>query len=191
MLQSALRNSVTSYFGDQLEINKDDPSKTWKVPRFILGLDSNTNKQKNNFLIEDKLVTDSLDIANGFNNFFVSIDPKLANNLKNDIDPLSYVNYNINSIVVQEVSSNQVREVINSLNNSSPGHDELPPFVAKACMNELIEPITHMVNESLKSGLFPSELELARVVPISKSGDPSLLTNYRPISVLFFFFKKI
>ena len=154
VLHSALRNSVTSYFGDQLEINKDDISKTWKVLRFILGLDSNTNKQKNNFLIEDKLVTDSLDIANGFNNFFVSIGLKLANNLKSDIDPLSYVNYNINSIVVQEESSNQVKEVINSLNNSSPGHDELPPFVAKACMDEFIEPITHMINESLKSEYF-------------------------------------
>ena len=186
VLHSALRSSVTSYFGDQLEINKDDISKTWKVLRFILGLDSNTNKQENNFLIENKLVTDSLDIANGFNNFFVSIGPKLANNLKSDIDPLSYVNYNINSIVVQEVSSNQVREVINSLNNSSPGHDELPPLVARACMDKLIEPMTHMVNESLKSGLFPSELKLARVVPIFKSGDPSLLTNYRSISVLFF-----
>ena len=70
----------------------------------------------------------NLDIANGFNNFFVSIGPKLANNLKSDIDPLSYVNNNINSIVVQEVSCSQVREVINSLNNSSPGHDELPPL---------------------------------------------------------------
>ena len=70
-------------------------------------------------------MTDILDIANGFNNFFVSIGRKLANNLKSDIDPLSYVNYNINSIVAQEVSSNQVREVIHSLNNSSPGHDEL------------------------------------------------------------------
>ena len=190
VLHSALRNSVTSYFGDQLEINKHDISKTWKVLRFILGFDSNTNKQKNNFLIEDNLVTDSLDIANGFNNFFVSIGPKLANNLKSDIDPLSYVNYSINSIVVQEVSSNQVREVINSLNNSSPGHDELPPFVAKACMDEFIEhAITHMINESLKSGVFPSELKLARVVPIFKSGDPSLLTNYRPISVLSFFSK--
>ena len=75
------------------------------------------------------------------------------------------------------------------LNNSSPGHDKLPPFVAKACMDELIEPITHVVNESLKSGLFPSELKFARVVPIFKSGDPSLLTNYRPISVLSFFQK--
>ena len=56
-------------------------------------------------------------------------------------------------------------------------------------MDELIEPITHIVNESLKSGLFPSELKLARVVPIFKSVDPSLLTNYRPISVLSFFSK--
>ena len=56
------------------------------------------------------------------------------------------------------VSFNQIREVINSLNNSSPGHDELSPFVAKACINEFIEPITHMINKSLKSGVFPSEL---------------------------------
>ena len=56
VLHSALRNSVTSYFGDQLEINKDEISKTWKVLRFILGLDSNMNKQKNDFLIEDKLL---------------------------------------------------------------------------------------------------------------------------------------
>ena len=66
VLHSTLRNSVTSYFSDQLEINKNDISKTWKVLQFILGLDYNTNKQKNNFLIEGKLVTDNLNIANGF-----------------------------------------------------------------------------------------------------------------------------
>ena len=66
---------------------------------------------------------------------------------------------------------------------------ELPPFMAKACMDEFLEPITYMINESLKSGVFPSELKLARVVPIFKSGDPSLLTNYRPISVLSLFSK--
>ena len=79
--------------------------------------------------------------------------------------------------------------MINSLNNSSPGHDELPPYVAKSCIEGLIQPITYLANESLQSGIFPSELKLARVVPIFKSGDPSLLTNYRPISVLSFFSK--
>ena len=56
-------------------------------------------------------------------------------------------------------------------------------------MEGFIEPITYLINESLTSGVFPSELKLARVVPIFKSGDPSLLTNYRPISVLSFFSK--
>ena len=79
--------------------------------------------------------------------------------------------------------------MINSLNNSSSGHDVLPPFVAKTCINEFIEPITYMINESLKSGVFPSELKIARIVPIFKSGDPSLLNSYRPISVLSFFSK--
>ena len=152
-----------------------------------------------NFLIEDTLVTDSLDIANGFNNFFVYIGPKLAKDITSHNDPLSYVNININSIVTTDISGNQIREVVNSLNNSSPGHDELPPFVAKTCMEGYIEPITHLVNDSplstacvplsYTSGIFPSELKLARVVPIFKSGDPSLLTNYRPISVLSFFSK--
>ena len=127
---------------------------------------------------------DSLDIANGFNNCLVSVGPKLANNLKSDIDPLSYVNYNINSIVVPEVSCIQVREVNNSLNNSSPG-----PIIAKACIDGFIEPITYLINESLTFGVFLYELKLASVVPIFKSGDPSLLTNYRPIFVLSFFSK--
>ena len=52
-----------------------------------------------------------------------------------------------------------------------------------------MQPLTFLINSSLKSGVFPSELKLARVVPILKAGDSSDLTNYRPISVLTFFAK--
>ena len=37
--------------------------------------------------------------------------------------------------------------------------------------------------------MFPSELKLAKVVPLFKSGDSSQITNYRPISILSFFSK--
>ena len=63
--------------------------------------------KKNNkikFLIDNRLVTDSLDIANCFNNIFVSIGPKLAKDLTHDIDPLSDVDYNVNSIITLEIS---------------------------------------------------------------------------------------
>ena len=44
--------------------------------------------------------------------------------------------------------------------------------------------LEHLINLSLTQGIFPNELKIARVVPIFKSDDPCLLTNYRPISIL-------
>ena len=39
--------------------------------------------------------------------------------------------------------------------------------------------------------VFLSELKLAKVVPIFKSGDLTKMSNYRPISILSFFFSTI
>ena len=91
-----------------------------------------------------------------------------------------------NSIVLTDVTFTEVRNVIASLNNSSSGHDEFPPFVGKSCVDAYIEPLTHLINVSLKSGVFPSELKLAKVVPIFKARNTSAINNYRPISVSFF-----
>jgi len=41
-----------------------------------------------------------------------------------------------------------------------------------------------MVNSSLTNGIFPENLRNAGVCPISKAGEKSDLTNYRPISLL-------
>ena len=59
----------------------------------------------------------------------------------------------------------------------------------KLCVDSYIEPLTFLNNSSLKTGVFPSELNLARGVSPFKAGDSSALTNYRPISVLTFFVK--
>ena len=91
------------------------------------------------------------------------------------------------SMVLTDVTSTEVRNVIASLKNSSSGHDEFPPFVGNSCVDAFIEPLTHLINLSLRSGVFPSELKLAKVVPIFKAGDTSAINNYRPIFVLSFF----
>ena len=48
----------------------------------------------------------------------------------------------------------------------------------------IITPLTHVLNVSLLTGIFPSEMKTANVVPIFKSGDPEIFTNYRPVSIL-------
>lgn len=50
---------------------------------------------------------------------------------------------------------------------------------------DIICPIlVHLINLSLRTGVFPDKLKIAKVVPIYKSGDASNFSNYRPVSVL-------
>ena len=48
----------------------------------------------------------------------------------------------------------------------------------------IIQPFTHIVNLSLKTGIMPDLCKIAVVTPIHKGGDPTDPGNYRPISIL-------
>ena len=189
ILHSSLRNAEIQYYSEQYELNICYMFKGWKVLKTILALNNNSEKRKLCLTVNNVAVTNSKDIANGFNEFFVSIGPELAKDIHSDINPLTYVNNINNSIAIFDVSCEEVRNIIHSLKNSSAGHDEFPTFVGKLCVDSYIEPLTFLINSSLRTGVFPSELKLARVVPIFKAGESSALTNYRPISVLTFFTK--
>ena len=93
--------------------------------------------------------TEKILLIIGFNDFFVSIGPKLAKDIHSNINPLTYV-HNINdSIAVFDVSYVEVANVIHSLKNSSAGHDEFPTFVGKQCVDSFIDPLTFLINFSL------------------------------------------
>ena len=67
----------------------------------------------------------------------------------------------------------------------------MPASILKQCIDIYIDPLTYLINLSINQGIFPSELKIAKVIPIYKSDDKQLIRNYRPISVLPFFSKKI
>ena len=46
------------------------------------------------------------------------------------------------------------------------------------------KPLTIIINQSLKTGIFPEALKIAKVKPLYKKGDNFCLNNYRPISLL-------
>ena len=59
----------------------------------------------------------------------------------------------------------------------------------KESINYISEPLTDIINLSINSGVVPDQMKLARVVPLFKSGDKRLFSNYRPVSVLPIFSK--
>ena len=48
----------------------------------------------------------------------------------------------------------------------------------------IITPLTLVINQIFNTGIFPDKLKIAKVVPIFKKGDNTLMNKYRPISLL-------
>ena len=97
-----------------------------KRPEFRTLHDLRNYSQKKTFSIDNVLIHNSGKLANEFNTFLVSIGHNLAKYITCNVNPLFYVNSGNDSIVFQYVSVAQVRNVITSLKESTPGWN---PFV--------------------------------------------------------------
>ena len=82
------------------------------------------------------------------------------------------------------MDENELFDILLELNNSSAGHDGISIKMLKLMNNYIVGPLVHIFNTSFVQGKVPDALKIARVVPILKKGDPSIFSNYRPISVL-------
>ena len=65
--------------------------------------------------------------------------------------------------------------------------DEISSVVVTAVILKISVLLNTIINLSLNSGQFPSQLKIAKIIPIYKSSDKQEVCNYRPISVLPFF----
>ena len=86
------------------------------------------------------------------------------------------------------VNEDNINEAINRLKNKSLS---ISNKIIKSANNSLIQPLMLISNQMLLTGEFPSDLKISRVKPLFKSGDASLFSNYRPISLLPSLSKKI
>ena len=88
------------------------------------------------------------------------------------------------SIFLNPVTPDEIISIIKSLKNGAPGYDEINATTLKLCISDIAMPLSFICNRSLVEGIFPSELKLANVIPLFKSGNPMLFNNYRPVSLL-------
>ena len=67
---------------------------------------------------------------------------------------------------------------------TSAGPDAISSKLLKLMLPHIISPVCHIFNLSLKSGYIPVQLKTAKIIPIYKSEESNIFTNYRPISLL-------
>lgn len=83
------------------------------------------------------------------------------------------------------VNKDIVLRTITQLKSSySCGHDSISNNTIKIIKNEISECLALIINQSFRTAIFPTQLKIAKVVPIHKKNDKHDVKNYRPISVL-------
>lgn len=162
-----------------------NPKVLWKNINSIV---SRASKSENTKLLN--VMTSPIDSVNHANEYFACVGKKLAEDISQNFDK-DLPRYNnemsmqLNSFVLLDTDPTEVNDVIISLKSSSAsGWDNIPSSFIKLAKNELIPIICHLTNLCFKKGIFPLLLKKSIITPVYKSGDESILGNYRPISVL-------
>ncbi len=92
--------------------------------------------------------------------------------------------HNLN-FTFHNVNEEEINQIIDKLApKTSFGFDALSSKLMKTVKDVLIKPITIIINQMLNTGIFSDKLKVAKITPIFKNDDETLLTNYRPISFL-------
>ena len=83
------------------------------------------------------------------------------------------------------MTEQEINEICSSLRvETTTGFDNVPMSIIKESICSISAPLTYIFNLSITSGIVPTELKTARAIPLFKTDDKSLISNYRPISVL-------
>ena len=187
MLTRLLRRTERTYYDRLLIDNNNNLKKTWSIIKDVINKKKKSSSGSK-FVINGSTVTDNITIAKHFNKYFVNVASELASKIpKSKTNPTKTIKNNPVSIFLESVCNEEVSKMIMYLKNSSPGWDNFQSNVIKDTSDLLLLPLTHLLNLSIRQGVFPDELKIAKVIPIFKSGDSEQIGNYRPVSVLSFF----
>ena len=187
ILKTSIGVAKGNFYHARFELCKHDIKKTWATINDIIKRD-NKEDISECFLQDGELSNDGKTIADKFNSFFSNIGLKLAREMEsttNGTYEKFLTNPCLNKLSLLPIDEETTIKIIDGIKaKNSEGVDGLSVKLLKAIKYETSKAITHIINQSLHTGIFPDKLKLAKVIPVFKKGDKTKLDNYRPISIL-------
>jgi len=140
------------------------------------------------FKIDGAIVNDPKEIADNFNVYYNNIGPRLASQIPNlaDVTFREYLREPVpEHFKFSLISTSTIDKIISRLApKTSCGTDGLSVKFVKEIKDIIVLPLTTLVNQSFQTGIFPTKLKCAKIIPVHKKDDIHKIDNYRPISIL-------
>ena len=157
----------------------ENPRRFWSAVKC-----STENRKDINFLkTENSYTTDNVEIANILNTFFHSVfNPKDSESSTTPPLPSPSTTDELSGIQLTEL---EVVGVLRNLNSQKAcGPDNIPNRLLIELADVIAPSLCDVFNMSLALGVVPIQWKMANITPVHKREDPTLATNYRPISLL-------
>ena len=183
-MYSLLKRLRKDYYAKKLDETKGDMKKTWKILKNAMNQDINNSIKK--VVIRNTEITDNNEIVEAFNEHFASIGEKLAAQIENiSINPVDAINKADTKFKFKSIEVCQIIKIIKKLaNGKAVGIHSLPNRSLKEGVELIAPSLCAIFNRAICTQTYPSDLNIAKVSAIFKSGEKEDLNNYRPISVI-------
>lgn len=174
------------YYKSKIDNANNDMKKIYKIISEATNEKNNANESNYRICNKDKVpFSNGKDMANFCNDFFINIGAEMSNNIKLPQNIPIIENQAQSSMFLRPTDNNEVIKLINSLkSNCSAGTDGIDSKILKEFHKFLATPIVHIINLIFSTGQVPSSFKFAVVTPVYKTGDKSIINNFRPISVI-------
>ena len=183
-----MKKSKQAYYEKYFERDWNNIKNTWKGIKSLINLKTTTSRVPTVLSLDnDDTITNPYDTANTFNNYFASIVETTKKSIKYSHKHFSdYLsNKSSTTIFLQPTDKEEITNIISSLNsNKAAGPNSIPYRILFLLKNGISKQLADLFNISFITGVFPSVLKTAKIVPVFKKDSKLDYNNYRPISLL-------
>ncbi len=187
-LTHILRNSKKEYYKKMLDDNRNDIKGIWNILNGVIKNGSGKMSYPNYFMYNDKEEYDMDVAANNINRFFVNVGPDLAREIPDQgrlEDVGRFIERNQHLMFLTAVDEREIIEITTKCKNKkSTDCDDIDMVILKKVITCIAKPLSYIYNLLFQSGTFLHKMKIAKVVPLFKTGNKHLFTNYRPFSLL-------
>ena len=169
-LNRTIKTAKINYYQNFLTRNKDNAKKIWEAINDLTNRKTKTSAPNKLQKENGDIISDSEEIAEEFNNFFVNIGSSMAKSVppvnRGFTQRTNHAGL-ANSIFFEPSTPYEVNKIIRALNDQKARRklDSETKFIKYA--NPVISVyLSHLFNLCITTGIFPDSLKIAEVIPI-------------------------
>ena len=164
-----LRNQIISLCRDSkkniFKISLQKMQGNWQGIKSIINISATSMMTPDTLLAENKIISEPIEIANNFNNYFSSIAKKLQDNMHDSGKNYQSIlkNKNANSFFINPTDPQEIISIINNINIAkATGPHSIPSNIFHLIKLIIAEPLSKIVNLSFNKGIYIENLKIAK-----------------------------